>query len=324
MRRLIPVLPLLMLTVSPPAPSASAPPPPPATDMLVEARPVTLSRDEPERRSLGALTWLGGWQLVSRDERFGGISAMAVASPYLVLLSDSGVLTGFALDAKGRVVAPVIAPLAATPGGDAARVGRDSESMTIDAESGMRWIGFEQHHEIWRYGPDGQAQASRAPPEMASWPDNGGAEAIIRLADGRFLVFSESADGAGPGTTAVLLFDRDPTEPDARARMMSYRPPEGHRITDAALLPDGSLIAINRRFTLTTGVSVVVTRIRLDVLDEQTVLQGVEIARLAPPLTVDNMEAVAVSREGGRTILWMASDDNFSRLQRTLLFKFAL
>jgi hypothetical protein len=31
-----------------------------------------------------------------------------------------------------------------------------------------------------------------------------------------------------------------------------------------------------------------------------------------------------VSREGGRTILWLASDDNYNKLQRTLLLKFAL
>jgi hypothetical protein len=36
------------------------------------------------------------------------------------------------------------------------------------------------------------------------------------------------------------------------------------------------------------------------------------------------MEALAVEREGGRTILWIASDDNFNPLQRTLLLKFGL
>jgi hypothetical protein len=36
------------------------------------------------------------------------------------------------------------------------------------------------------------------------------------------------------------------------------------------------------------------------------------------------MEALSVTRELGRTIVWIASDDNFSPLQRTLLLKFAL
>jgi hypothetical protein len=49
-----------------------------------------------------------------------------------------------------------------------------------------------------------------------------------------------------------------------------------------------------------------------------------EIARLQPPLTIDNMEGVSVTVENGRTIVWLVSDDNFFPLQRTLLLKFAL
>jgi hypothetical protein len=36
------------------------------------------------------------------------------------------------------------------------------------------------------------------------------------------------------------------------------------------------------------------------------------------------MEGISVTREGGRTIVWLTSDDNYSPLQQTLLLKFAL
>jgi hypothetical protein len=36
------------------------------------------------------------------------------------------------------------------------------------------------------------------------------------------------------------------------------------------------------------------------------------------------MEALSVTRDGGRTILWMASDDNYNSVQRTLLLSFFL
>ena len=49
-----------------------------------------------------------------------------------------------------------------------------------------------------------------------------------------------------------------------------------------------------------------------------------ELARLQPPLTIDNMEGVSATIENGRTIVWLVSDDNFTPLQRTLLLKFAL
>ena len=52
--------------------------------------------------------------------------------------------------------------------------------------------------------------------------------------------------------------------------------------------------------------------------------RGARSRALQPPLTVDNMEALSVTVENGRTIVWIASDDNFFPLQRTLLLKFAL
>jgi hypothetical protein len=55
-----------------------------------------------------------------------------------------------------------------------------------------------------------------------------------------------------------------------------------------------------------------------------SVLKGEEIANFAPPVTTDNYEALTVTFEGGRTIVWIASDDNFIDLERTLLMKFAL
>jgi hypothetical protein len=54
------------------------------------------------------------------------------------------------------------------------------------------------------------------------------------------------------------------------------------------------------------------------------VLVGQEIARLAPPLSLDNMEGLAITEEAGQTMVWLISDDNFSPLERTLLMKFAL
>ena len=43
-----------------------------------------------------------------------------------------------------------------------------------------------------------------------------------------------------------------------------------------------------------------------------------------PPLIVDNLEALAVERVGGALRIWIASDDNFSMLFRTLLLQFEL
>lgn len=273
---------------------------------------------------IGGLRYLGGWELRSADPRFGGISAMALTPGGLLALSDSG--TAMRMTGPGRVPNAVrLTPLAAGPGSGTGKADRDSEAMTRDARN--VWVAFEGHNSVWRYTPDlGQVQASRNPPELARWRANSGAEAMVRLADGRFLLFSEGrGDGTGPpGTRAALLFDRDPTDPHARAMRLAYRSPTGFSPTDAALMADGRIMVLHRSFSLTEGVAAAIGIVELGKPKAKAVLAPSMIATLRPPLNIDNMEALALEQVGSRTHVWIASDDNFSALQRTLLLKFEL
>jgi PAS domain-containing protein len=160
---------------------------------------------------------------------------------------------------------------------------------------------------------------------MARWPGNAGSEAMARLRDGRFLVFSEGHVREADGTSPVLLFPADPALLASMPVALRYRPPAGYVVTDAAALPDGRILFLNRRWALLDGFSAVLTITDAPKLEEGATLEGRELAVLAAPLTVDNLEALSATREGGRTILWIASDDNFNPLlQQTLLLKFAL
>jgi hypothetical protein len=295
--------------------------PPPAPTITADAVP--LDPTDPARTRVGGLRYLGGWVLRSNDDRFGGISSMAVRGGAVSALSDAGTTIAFRIAADGRVTDARIAPLPDGPGEVASKASRDSESMQRDAE-GRIWVGFEGANAIWRYAPDfARAERHAAPAAMRNWPKNGGAEAMVRLADGRFIVFSEEKPGPA-GSTEALLFAGDPTKPGMTAVRIGYRAPAGYRVTDAAALPDGRVVLLNRRFTLLEGVSAVVTIVDPRTIARDRVLAPQIVARLAAPITVDNMEALSVEREAGRPILWIASDDNFSGLQRTLLMKFAL
>jgi hypothetical protein len=157
---------------------------------------------------------------------------------------------------------------------------------------------------------------------MKQWPGNSGSEAMLRLEDGRFLIFSEGASRR-QGFSQALLFEGDPAGPETKAVALEYRAPDGYRITDAARLADGRMLFLNRSFSITKGFTAKLTLMPKQALGA-AVLAGAEIAHLEAPLTVDNMEAVSATRENGRTIVWIASDDNLNPLQRTLLLKFAL
>lgn len=285
---------------------------------LLEAKPVALDPGNPARRRLGPLRYLAGCSLTSAEPALGGISGIHVEGGWILAITDAGTVLRFAAPAGGQTDLS-LSSLSDGPGTGRRKADRDAEALVV--HGGMAWVGFEGRHEIWRYRlPDFTPAGSAAPEEMRSWGRNSGAEAIVRLPDGRFLVFAEGRQGQE--TTPVLLFAGDPVEEQEAPAELRYRPPAGYRVTDAALLPDGRILLLNRRFSWLDGVSV-----RLGILDalrlgEGSVLEADEVAAWAPPLTVDNMEALSVGREGGRTIVWIASDDNFNPLQRTLLLKF--
>jgi hypothetical protein len=307
----------LLATFAPPG--LQRDPPLPKVSLL-RFEPIPLNEEESGQARVGALRFLGGWAVTSNDFRFGGVSALHVNEGQALAVSDAGWRFRFALPARAGQTPVAVGLLAAGPGdkgGD--KKNRDAEALAV--EGTRAWIGFEQANEIWRYRlDDWRAEASAAPRAMAKWEENGGSEAMIRLADGRFLVFAE---GSG-GESEAMLFDRDPAEAGARSVPFRYQPPTGYRITDAAVLPDGRLLLLNRRFQLLKGFSAKLTVAGAPPIRAGALLGGTEIAAFDGPLAQGNLEALSIARENGRTILWLASDDNYNPLQRTVLLKFAL
>ncbi len=100
----------------------------------------------------------------------------------------------------------------------------------------------------------------------------------------------------------------------------------GFDITDAAGLPDGSLVVLERRFRWTEGVKMRLRQIKAADLKPGAVVAGEVLMEADLNQEIDNMEGLAVhSGPQGETILTLISDDNFnSLLQRTVLLQFAL
>ena len=307
---------VLLATFAPPSLQHREPPPPVS---LITYTPLALFEDAPAVKRLGRLDFLGGWWVRSNDARLGGISALHVDGGEALALSDAGWRIRLPLPPGPGPRSIRIAMVEQGPGPAGDKVNRDVESLVV--AGGAAWLAFEQSNAVWRYDSRSFAARSSAEPRgMREWSNNAGPEAMVRLPDGRFLIFAE---GNG-GDSEAILFAGDPAVPGTPALRLRYRPPQGHRITDAAVLPDGRLAVLNRKVGLFDGFTVRLTIAALPRLADRALIVGEVAAAFDGPVTRDNLEALSVTREGGRTILWIASDDNYNPLQRTLLMKFAL
>lgn len=290
----------------------------------IHATPVAFDPGDPAHVRLGPLRFLGGWRLTSPRSDFGGISALHIAQGRFLALADTGRLFRFRMRPGGSIFDTSFIALPAGPGRKDQKSDRDTESLVVDEESGRLWVGYERHNAVWRYdGALTLAEEHAEPAAMKDWPWNGGPEAMARLADGRFIIICEEPTRPGDAHEA-LLFSADPTRRGTRVTRFLYRGPPGFWVTDAAPLPDGRLLILHRDYSLMGGVKAALATIDPAAIRAGVVLEGRELARLQAPLTLDNMEALAIEREAGRTILWLASDDNLSPFQRTLLMKFEL
>ena len=99
-----------------------------------------------------------------------------------------------------------------------------------------------------------------------------------------------------------------------------------YQITDAAFLPDGSLITVERSYGASRIPGVAIRRFKSeDIIAGGAIAPHLVMEASAPINAVDNMEGIAVHMQDGETRVTLISDNNFdTRFQRTLLLQFAL
>jgi hypothetical protein len=204
-----------------------------------------------------------------------------------------------------------------------------SRGYSGDAESLARlrdgtWlVGFERWHRIRAFRDlDGPGAYVEIPRGLERAPGNGALESIAVLADRRWLLVTEQfAERGAPALRQAWLGTPGQWLP------ISYRPGYGLDPVDAAPLPDGGALVLERGFSLLGGFSGRLVRISPAALTDArpgTVLEGETLLQLGAPLPSDNFEAVSVARIGGRAVVVLGSDDNENPLQQTYLLFFAM
>ena len=178
--------------------------------------------------------------------------------------------------------------------------------------------------------PGGWAEERRLfPRAIRHWSPQYGAESMVRLPDGRFIVVSEEfAPHSFAAKHLTLIFPGDPTDADAP------QPAEGeltadasYRPTDMVRLPDGRMLVLLRRLLWPMPMRF---SCRIALADPAELWRDGQwrartLARLDPPLPTDNFEGLALRPRGdGKLDVWVIADDNRGATQRTILLKLKL
>ncbi len=310
--------------VSPPAVAQEQP-------VAIDSSALTFKIDEPKATRIGRLVWRGGIEMRGSLRIFGGLSDLHVTADNRTLtsISDEGswLVATPRFDASGTLVGLGDARMGQLRGLD----GKPIESKPeADAEAFARlpdgsWlVAFERRHRLWRY-PSLTATPLpvEGPTDIGRQPGNGGIEALAALADGTVIAISEEYSRQ-PETVMGWI-----GKPDGGGRYtwssFSYATIPDYRPTALAVLPDGSFATLERAFDMLRGVRVRVMRFDAAQIKPDATVRPEELARLASPYAVDNLEGLAATRgTNGETLLWLISDDNFNPLQRNILMLFEL
>lgn len=311
----------------------------PATPIAINARAITsFQPGRPDAKRFGDLEYRGGLVLSSPSADFGGWSGLVMDADgkSLVSVSDEGSwLWADVTYADTRPTAIVRARLGSLRGlrGRPLRDKReqDAESLTLlegSLERGTLLIGFERLHRIGRFPiRAGQIEPPsdylRLPTEALRMPLNQGLEALAVIQAGplrgSLVAFAERFTRGSGYHTGWMWIGGTP-------HRLQLRDIDGFNITDAAALPDGGLLVLERYFRWTTGVSMRIRRLEPGEIRPGARLTGRIVFQGDSSYEIDNMEGLAVHRAaGGETVVSLISDDNFNRLlQRTLFLQFTL
>ncbi|MBN8973453.1 MAG: esterase-like activity of phytase family protein [Rhizobiales bacterium] len=304
------------------------------TSIEVSARPLAgFDLRDRTRVQFGQLRFRSGLVLTSPYSRFGGLSGLRLdaGGEGFIAASDRG--RWF----TGRIVYRGKEMVGLTEVETAPMLGGDGRTLTshrwYDTESMARngnwiYVGIERVNRIVRFdfgrqGLRARAETVLAPADIRKLPYNSGLEALVTVPKGLPLagtlvaISERGLDGDG-NIKAYLIGGPSPGS-------FAVRRTGSYDVSDAALLPGGDLLLLERKFAWLGGIGIRIRRIAMASIVPGATVDGPSIFDADLGQEIDNFEGldVHITAEGD-TVLTLVSDDNFSAIQRTLLVQFTL
>jgi hypothetical protein len=301
----------------------------------VNARPIpSFDTRERSRVRFGELEYRSGLVLTSSFRGFGGLSGLrldAKGERFIAISDKAGWFTG-RIVYKGREMiglADVEASPMLGPDGKPITSRRwfDTEALALDGT--LVYVGLERVNQVLRFDfsksfTNTRGEPVALPPAMRRLPYNKGIEALVMVPKGNqplagtLIAISERGLDAQGNILGFLIGGKSPGQ-------FAVRRSDDFDVSDAVLLPSGSLLVLERRFSWLSGVGIRIRRIALSSIAPGALIDGPAIFNADLGHEIDNMEGIDahVTAEGD-TVLTLVSDDNFSLIQRNLLLQFTL
>ncbi|MEO4000647.1 esterase-like activity of phytase family protein [Mesorhizobium sp. CAU 1732] len=303
-------------------------------DVDVQSSPIPNFRLGSSDTVFGALEFVGGLTMRSSDREFGQVSGLRFLTPGEEFLgvADHGYFV-FGTIARDAAMVPIgvervrIHPIA----GEGGRIiydkeGKDAEGLSV--HDGIATVAFERLARVEQFridpkdmkGPIDSLDFIIPPAELRY---NQGLETIARapddspLAGATVVVAERSVDGSGNIFAAILDGPQKGIFKVVRS--------EDFDVTDGAFLPNGDLLLLERRLSVTRGVGIRIRRFDGANIVSGALIDGDVVLEADLAYQIDNMEAMDVwKRADGATMISLMSDDNQSFLQRSLYLEFRL
>ncbi|MCV0425974.1 MAG: esterase-like activity of phytase family protein [Roseibium sp.] len=298
-------------------------------------KPIDTFRIGHDDKTFGKLTFLGGLELLASDRKVGGLSGLVSldrGNAFLAVTDNGHWVTGkIEQSAEGVPLGISDIRYSELRGADGktlrARWGHDTEALTVSG-SGV-YVTAETRNAVYRFpwpiatGNERMVGEVAMPKDIQSLPRNTGLESLAAAPDGHrlagnLIAIAESAPSDAHDLSAFII------GPEGTKRF-SIRRYDRFDATDAAFLPNGDLLVMERRFNLRDLIGLRLRRFSAGSLEPGAVVEGETLLEADFDYQIDNMEALAVHQnEQGETILTLVSDNNRSMLQRTIFLRFRL
>ena len=278
-----------------------------------------------DRAALGPFALERLWRLSAPHARFGGYSALVpLGDGQFMAIGDRNVWLRFAAPEQPGTRPMPLGRMLVVGRNENPKEGFDIEAAVQDPSDGTLWLGLENAWRVARIAKGRIRPQFSVVPALRDWPENGGVEAMARLADGRWAMLCESCGRARGGLHVGLLFSGHPGR--SPARPFGILMPAGFDPVDMVALPDGRLLILTRRFELLPPrFASRLVLADMSRLDPARPLATHELARIEGAGTRENYEGMAlrVARDG-QIAVWLISDANDSTFQETRLMQLRL